>query len=262
MNAPKVSIITANYNCEKFIGQTIDSVINQKFRDWEFIIADDGSTDKSISIIQEKFKGLENVKLIKIKNNSGPANARNEALKEAQGKFISFIDSDDLWKAEFLQEMIHFMEKNKIAFAFSSYYRISEKGDKIDQYIVPEKVSYHSILKSCPICPLTAIYDTSITGKIPMPEIPLREDYGLFINLLNKTKFAYAVKKPLAFYRIREGSVSSNKFRIAKKQWEVYRKYERLSLIKSLYYFSNYIILSAFKYGRVFLHSYKLKQKS
>ena len=79
MNKPKVSIITANYNCEKFIGQTIDSVINQKFRDWEFIIADDGSTDKSISIIQEKFKGLENVKLIKIKNNSGPAHARNEA---------------------------------------------------------------------------------------------------------------------------------------------------------------------------------------
>ena len=111
--------------------------------------------------------------------------------------------------------MIHFMEKNKIAFAFSSYYRISEKEDKIDQYIVPEKVSYR-ILKSCPICPLTAIYDTSITGKIPMPEIPLREDYGLFINLLKKTKFAYAVKKPLAFYRIREGSVSSNKFKLPK----------------------------------------------
>jgi teichuronic acid biosynthesis glycosyltransferase TuaG len=252
MNKPKVSIITANFNCEKFIGETIDSVLNQKFRDWEYIIADDGSTDKSISIIEDKFKGLENVKLLKIKNNSGPANARNEALKEAQGKFISFIDSDDIWEPEFLKDMITFMQEKQISFAYSSYYRISENGQKLDQYKVPNKVSYFDILKSCPICPLTAIYDSSRLGKIPMPNIPKREDYGLFISLLKKTKFAYSLQTPLAHYRVREGSVSSNKISIAKKQWDVYRKYEKLSLLKSLYYFVNYVLLSVLKYKGIF----------
>lgn len=252
MNTPKVSIITANYNCENFVGQTIDSVLNQKFRDWEYIIADDGSTDNSIAIIEQKFKELQNVKLIKLKSNSGPAYARNQALNLAQGRYISFIDSDDLWKDNFLQEMIDFMENKEIVFAYSSYYRISENGQKIDQYNVPKKVSYNSILKSCPICPLTAIYDSSSIGKMPIPEIPKREDYGLFIDIIKKTKYAYALQKPLAYYRIREGSVSSNKISIAKKQWDVYRKYEKLSFLKSLYYFVNYVQLSFVKYKGIF----------
>lgn len=261
MNAPKVSIITANFNCDKFIGETIDSVLNQKFRDWEYIIADDGSTDNSIAIIKEKFKGLQNVKLIKLKSNSGPAYARNQALNEATGRYISFIDSDDFWEPEFLEEMITFIQKKQITFAYSSYYRITEKGQKLDQYSVPDKVNYHDILKSCPICPLTAIYDTSILGKVQIPDIPKREDYGLFIALLKKTKFAYALQKPLAHYRVREGSVSSNKLSIAKKQWDVYRKYEKISFLKSVYYLTHYIFLSLLKYRGIFFFNFNRLQK-
>jgi teichuronic acid biosynthesis glycosyltransferase TuaG len=262
MNAPKVSIITANYNCENFVGQTIDSVLNQKFKDWEYIIADDVSTDNSISIIEQKFKGLQNVKLLKLKSNSGPAYARNQALNQAQGRYISFIDSDDLWEPEFLENMITFIEEKQITFAYSSYYRIAENGEKLDQFTVPDKVSYHDILKSCPICPLTAIYDSSIVGKLPMPDIPKREDYGLFIALLKKTKFAYALQKPLAYYRVREGSVSSNKISIARKQWDVYRKYEKLSFLKSLYYIVNYILLSIVKYKGIFFLKFNKAQKN
>tara|TARA_B100000941_G_C28434634_1_gene516234 strand:+ start:178 stop:966 length:789 start_codon:yes stop_codon:yes gene_type:complete len=261
MNSPKVSVITANYNCENFLGQTIDSVLNQKFKDWEYIIADDGSTDNSIAIIEQKFKGLQNVKLLKLKSNSGPAYARNHALKKAQGRYISFIDSDDLWEPEFLEKMIAFMEEKQITFAYSSYCRITEDGQKLDQYTVPDKVNYHDILKSCPICPLTTIYDTSILGKVLMPDIPKREDYGLFIALLKKTKFAYALQKPLAHYRVREGSVSSNKIFIAKKQWDVYRRYEKLSFLKSVYYFTHYIFFSFLKYKGIFFFKLNMAQK-
>jgi teichuronic acid biosynthesis glycosyltransferase TuaG len=261
MNASKVSIITANYNCENFVGQTIDSVLNQKFKDWEYIIADDGSTDNSITIIEQKFKGLQNVKLIKLKSNSGPAYARNQALNEATGRYISFIDSDDLWEPEFLEDMITFIEEKQISFAYSSYYRISENGQKLDQYKVPKKVSYFDILKSCPICPLTAIYDTSILGKVQIPDIPKREDYGLFIALLKKTKFAYALQKPLAHYRVREGSVSSNKISIAKKQWKVYRRYEKISFLKSVYYFVHYMFLSFLKYRGISFSTFNRVQK-
>ena len=261
MNVPKVSIITANYNCENFVGQTIDSVLNQKFKDWEYIIADDGSTDNSISIIEKKFKGLQNVKLLKLKSNRGPAYARNQALNQAQGRYLSFIDSDDLWEPEFLDNMITFIEEKQITFAYSSYYRIAENGEKLDQYSVPDKVSYHDILKSCPICPLTAIYDSSIVGKLPVPDIPKREDYGLFISLLKKTKFAYALQKPMAHYRVREGSVSSNKISIARKQWDVYRRYEKISFLKSVYYFTHYMFLSFLKYKRIFFFNFNRGQK-
>lgn len=146
--------------------------------------------------------------------------------------------------------MITFIEEKQITFAYSSY-RITEDGQKLDQYTVPDKVNYHDILKSCPICPLTTIYDTSILGKVQIPDIPKREDYGLFIALLKKTKYAYGFQQPLAYYRIRKNSLSRNKWRIALKQWAVYRKYEKLPLIQSLYFFMFYLARGILKYRNI-----------
>ena len=231
-----VSIITPCYNSSLYIEETIRSVQNQTYQNWELLITDDGSTDNSISIIKGIIKKNERVKLFKI-DNSGPAVARNNSIKKANGQYLAFLDSDDLWFSEFLSTSISKLKESE-GFVFASYKRCNEitLEEEYKDFIVPEKVTYFDILKTNSISCLTAFIDIERLGKELMPEVIYRQDMGLWLKYLKKIKFAYGIKKPLAIYRIRKKSHSRNKKKLLKPQWYFYREVEGISFVGSLYY--------------------------
>ncbi|WP_435415271.1 glycosyltransferase family 2 protein [Polaribacter aestuariivivens] len=231
-----VSIITPSYNSEAFIEQTIKSVLNQSYSNWEMLITDDGSKDASIKVIEKFSKNDDRIKLFK-QINSGPAKARNNSIKNAKGQYLAFLDSDDLWFPEFLETSLKHV-KNSEGFVFSSYKRCDENTleEKYKDFIVPEKVNYIDILKTNSISCLTAFIDIKKLGKEFMPDIMFRQDMGLWLKYLNKINFARGIKKPLAIYRIRSNSHSRNKKKLLKPQWYFYRQVEGLSFLSSIYF--------------------------
>jgi len=245
-----VSIITPSYNSEKFISQTIESVLAQIYQNWEMIIVDDCSPDNSNQIIEKFIKTDRRIKLIKLENNSGPAVARNTAIKEAKGRYIAFLDADDLWLPNKLEKQINFMNKNNLSFTYSAYTLVDEEDNDLGVFIPREELSYEDILKTNDIGCLTAIYDTEKLGKVYMPNVLKRQDYGLWLRILKKIEKTKGILEPLAIYRVRKNSVSSNKLKAAKHQWKIYRKVEKLSIFKSSYYFLHYAYNGLFKYKK------------
>lgn len=242
-----VSIITPTYNSSEFIEETIYSVLNQTYENWELILVDDCSSDNTIKLISNFAEKDKRILILKNEKNEGAAISRNKAIKIAKGRFIAFLDSDDLWFPSKLEKQVEFSIINKFALTYSAYQKISEDGSLLGIISVPKKVSYKSILKTCSIGCLTAMYDTSILGKIYMPNIRKRQDYGLWLKILKKIDFAHGMNEILAQYRVRKNSISSNKLKAAKYQWKVYREVENLSLLSSIYYFINYFIYGTLK---------------
>lgn len=244
-----VSIITPSYNSLDFVSMTIDSVLNQTYQNWEMIIVDDVSSDNSCETIEAYSKKDSRIKLIRLEINSGPAIARNRALKEAKGRYMAFLDSDDLWHPDKLSKQISFMKEKGIALSYTGYYRIEEESEEtIDQIPVPNKVDYSELLKQNIIGCLTAMYDTQKLGKVYMPTILKRQDFALWLNILKKIPYAYGIDEPLAYYRVRKTSVSSNKLIASKYNWKLYREIEKLPLYKAIYYFGWYTYKSILKY--------------
>lgn len=243
-----VSIITPSYKSESFISKTIESVLSQSYKNWEMIIVDDVSPDSSNDIIEEYCKKDSRIKLIRLEKNSGPAVARNRAIEKAEGRYIAFLDSDDLWKPNKLETQINYMNTNKLAFTYSSYDLIDEEDNRLGHFITKEKISYYSLLKTCDVGCLTAIYDIEQIGKVYMPNILKRQDYGLWLEILKKIGYTHGMTECLATYRIRKNSVSSNKFKAIYYVWKIYREVEQLSLLKSSYYMFYYIYNRINKY--------------
>jgi glycosyltransferase involved in cell wall biosynthesis len=237
-----ISIVTPIYNSEQFIAETIQSVIKQSFSDWELIVVDDCSDDDSVQVVKFFAENDSRIKLIQLSENSGAAVARNVAIGAAKGRYISFLDSDDLWLPDKLDTQLKFMQDNEVAFSYSSYEKINEDGQSIGSMGVPEKVNYDQILKCCVIGCLTAMYDVDELGKVYMPLIRKRQDLGLWLRILKKVDYAYGIQQPLAQYRLRSGSISSKKSSAATYTWRLYREVENLSLFKSSYYFSHYAV--------------------
>jgi glycosyltransferase involved in cell wall biosynthesis len=246
-----VSIITPVYNAEKFIAETIASVRNQTFQNWELILVDDCSSDNSLGIIQAFASEDSRIKAIQLKKNAGPAVSRNTAIRIAKGRYLAFLDADDIWFDYHLKDSLAFMEANCYNFVFASYKRSNEKLDFIySDFHVPLKVSYTDILKSNSISCLTAVIDTSQLGKKEMPLIRKRQDMGLWLKYLKTTKYAYGIKNTHAIYRIRENSLSRNKKSLIKYQWEFYRNVEHLSIFHSLYFMFCWMYFGYIKYKK------------
>jgi len=243
-----VSIITPSYNSEKFIAKTIESVMTQTYENWEMIIVDDCSQDNSNEIIENYMQQDKRIKLIKLDKNSGPAIARNTAIKQAKGRYIAFLDADDLWLPEKLEKQINFMNYNDLAFTYSAYKIIDESDNDLGWFVPPATATYDSLLKTNYIGCLTAIYDSQKLGKIYMPKILKRQDYALWLKILKQIKQTKGITEPLAVYRIRQNSVSSNKIKAAKYNWIIYREFEKLGFFKSVYYFIHYIYNGLKKY--------------
>lgn len=237
-----VSIITPSYNSSKFISKTIESVLSQTYQNWEMIIVDDVSSDNSNEIIESYIQKDSRIKLIKLEQNSGAAIARNRAIEEAKGRYIAFLDADDIWKDKKLEKQIEFMQRNDYAFTYTAYEKVDEHGKVFGKIGVPSKVSYNQLLKTCVIGCLTAVYDTEKLGKVYMPLIRKRQDFGLWLKILKKIDFAYGINESLAFYTVRDDSISANKKSAAQFTWKLYRDIEKLNLIKASYYFSHYAI--------------------
>lgn len=242
-----VSIVTPLHNGEKYIVQTIESVLSQTYPYWELIIVDDCSNDSGVKIVNEYILNDARIKLIENETNKGPALTRNSGINAAVGHFIAFLDSDDLWTPDKLSVQISFMLKNDYKFSFSFYNQITEDGSFIKAVDnLPLKVNYLSSIKSNKIGCLTAIYNVDYFGKVYMENIAKRQDYTLWLQLLKRVDYAYCVPKILADYRIRKNSVSSNKFKLIKYHWHIYRNIEKHSFVKSFYFISNYVLVRIF----------------
>lgn len=237
MEKDLVSIITPSYKSEKFISETIESVLAQTYTNWEMIIVDDVSPDNSNTVIEKYSKNDHRIKLIKLEQNSGPAIARNRAIQEAKGRYIAFLDADDLWKPEKLEKQLRFMQEKDCALSYSSYETMTEQGSPFNKFILPPlKISYKDLLKSNNIGCLTAVYDTKKVGKVFMPLINKRQDYGLWLKILRQVDFAYGIDESLAVYRIMSNSVSSNKLKLLKYHYKLFTECENISSISALYY--------------------------
>lgn len=237
-----VSIITPLYNCSDFLDKTIQSVLSQTYKNWEMILVDDFSTDSSLAIAQSYAAQDDRIKVIRLKENSGAAVARNTAIEAATGRFIAFLDSDDLWLPKKLEKQIYFMLEKNIAFSYTAYFSIDEYDAIQEKMGVPEKIQYKELLKTCVIGCLTVIYDAEKIGKYHMPTSTKREDFATWLNILKKIDFAYGLPEPLAKYRIYDKQSSAKKVKMAKENWLLYRNIEKLDLFQACYYFTHYAI--------------------
>jgi len=240
------------YNAEKYLALAIESVLQQTYTDWELLLLDDGSTDNSLSIAQSYAQKDSRIKLIN-QPNAGSATARNNALRNAQGQYICFLDADDLWDAVFLEKQINFLKEKNAALVFSSYRRIDEQGEqKLEPFIVPESVTYKALLKTCSISCLTALYDREQVGEQYFKDElkSLRDDFVFWLQALKKIKIAYGNIEILASYRVFANSTTGNKKKVIKPQFMVYYKVEKLGLIKSLYYLAHWAVNGFFKYRK------------
>lgn len=236
-----VSIITPMYNSQKFIGITIESAINQTYKDWEMIIVDDCSTDNSLDIVKTYAQNDERIKYIRNDSNKGVSSARNTALKMAKGKYISFLDSDDIWSEDKLQKQVEFMQKNNCTISFTAYELINENNEKLNKIInVPESVDYQNLLKGNILGCLTVMIDrTKLDFEIKMSGVR-HEDYVLWLSILKDGHVAYGLNEVLAEYRKSNTSLSGNKIKSAMWTWNIYRNIEKIPLHKCIYYFVNY----------------------
>ena len=245
----KVSIIVPMYNAEKFIGKTIESVLAQTYQNWEMLIMNDVSTDNSLAIVSVYAKKDERIKIVNTEKNVGVVKGRNFLIDLASGKYIAFLDADDYWHNEKLEKQIKFMKEKNASISCTEYMRVRENGEKINDVIIKEEISYNDMLKNNYLGCLTVIYDAKKIGKRYFKELEKNEDYVLWLEIVKDVNTIYGLKENLAYYRVLDNSRSSNKVKTAKVRWEIYRKIEKLSLLKSLYYFLHYAIRAVLKNG-------------
>ena len=235
-----VSVITAAYNAEGFIAETIASVQAQSLTDWEMLIADDASGDRTAEIVSAIAAQDPRIRLIPLERNGGVARARNAALAQARGRYIAFLDSDDLWLPEKLERQIASMTEHDAAVSYTSFRRINEDGSDLGRLVrVPARLTYRQLLKNTAIATLTGMVDTAKTGPIRMTEAR-RDDYILWLSLLKRGFTAYGLQEDLARYRVVRGSLSSRPKRSAAWVWDVYRKIEKLGLLHSAWCMAHY----------------------
>ena len=251
MDHPKVSIITPCYNAEKYIAETIQSVLDQTFTDWELLITDDHSSDHSVSLIKQYAD--PRIRLFSTPENAGAGAARNVSLENAKGQYIAFIDSDDVWESNYLEEMIGFLESKNEALVYCNYARCDENLKPVlEDFKADIPVTFNNILKTCRLFVSASIYDSSKSGVIYFPKGSKREDHVMWLNLLKKIPDGKPLAKTLVKYRMREGSVSRKKTDIMKDQYLVYRDYMGFSFLKSWYYTANWAFNGFLKYSKRF----------
>jgi teichuronic acid biosynthesis glycosyltransferase TuaG len=244
-----VSIITPTYNSSQFIEHTINSILQQTYSDWELIITDDCSRDNTYKIINDFAKTDKRIKIFRLDQNSGPAVARNNSLKNANGRYIAFCDSDDMWHPDKLEKQVKFLQDMDLPFTFSSYQKIDENGTLGSVIYAPSSVSYNELLKTCSIGCLTVIFDAAKIGKVYFPEAWKRqEDYGMWLIIFKKIGSAKGMYDVLAIYRERTNSVSSNKLKTARDHYRVLREVANIPHLKASYFFIFYVINGIKKY--------------
>ena len=243
-----VSIIMPSYNAARFIGESINSVLLQTYSNWELLIVDDCSKDNSVEVVR-KFANIDKrVVLFSLEKNVGAAAARNVAIEHAQGQYIAFLDSDDVWDEYKLEKQLAFMKQYSYVFTFSNYYVMEENGKKTENIVkVPSSLSYHQYLRNTIIGCLTVIIDRQQTGDFKMPLIKSSHDMALWLLIMKRGFKAYGLKDVLAGYRLVSTSNTAKKWKAAKDVWKVYREIEGLSVLYAAYCLCGYAIHAVLK---------------
>lgn len=245
-----VSIITPAYNCAETLQDTADSIKSQTYHNWEWLITDDCSDEAT----QEKLKQLqasdERIQVFFSSKNGGAAVARNNSIKQAKGDFIAFLDSDDMWERDKLAKQVAFME-NSIDFSFTAYEIVDEVNNPVGQQVDVNQsgsFSYKDMLcKQATLGCSTVILRKSAFNDISMPLLRTGQDYALWLKLLKTGTKAHVLAEPLTRYRIMPNSISRNKVKKAKRQWQIYRQVEELNLIYAAYCFYHYAVRAVFR---------------
>lgn len=241
MKQPLVSVIMPCYNMERFIADTIRSVIDQTFDDWELLVVDDTSTDGTVELIKYFCENESRINLSVNAEHGSIANTRNNCIKQAKGRYLAFLDADDIWHPDKLQRQIRFMQERQVGFSYTSYDLIDEEGKTLGKTInVAGNLNYKDYLRNTIIGCSTVMLDTEIVGQVTVPDFRTSEDTATWLDVLKKGYLAYAINEPLTSYRIRRKSASSNKLKAAADLWKVYRKHEKMSFFKTLCYFFSY----------------------
>ena len=236
-----VSVIMPAYNSSEYISESINSVLHQTYQNWELIIIDDHSTDNTVDIVKEYCSRDPRVKLVVSEANNGVAAARNIGLQVAKGKYIAFLDSDDLWLPDKLKIQLSFMEKNHVAFSFSSYERFdSENKEKRAIVKAPEIITANDVLTNTVIGCLTVMVNKELVGNFRMPLLNHMEDNATWYTILSRGFTAYGLPTILARYRLHGKSLTQNKMKAAYNQWKVYRNYFLFNRIQSIQCFIKY----------------------
>lgn len=236
-----ISIIVPVYNVERFIEETMDCVLAQTYPRWELLLVEDRSSDGTAAVIEEyvRKKGEKRIRLIRQPENLGAARARNRGLKEAEGRYIAYLDADDLWVPEKLERELAFMTEKKAAFAFTGYEFVNESGRGTGKVVrVPETLNYKQALKNTTIFTTTVMFDTEKIEKslLEMPIIK-SEDTALWWKVLRNGYTAYGLDENLAKYRRSGRTLSSNKLEAMRRIWNLYRKAERMGILNSAWHF-------------------------
>lgn len=228
MDNKRVSVIMPTYNCGKYIAESIRSIQAQTLENWELWIVDDHSTDDTAEVVAP-FLEDSRIHYIYLQVNGGPAAARNDALRRAQGDYIAFLDSDDIWHSEKLERQLAFMRENECYFSCTGYRKISEDGCLLGTVILPHKTAgyWKTFFLSNPIGNSTVIYDRRYFGDRQVPLIRKRNDFALWLQMLRNGEKCYGLDDVLMDYRVRSQSVSANKLGLAKYHWELYHCIEK-----------------------------------
>ena len=243
-----VSVITPTYNCVDFIGETIESVQSQSYQHWEMIIVDDCSTDNTKELVSTYIQEDSRIKYFCLESNSGAAVARTKAMELANGEYMAFLDSDDLWPKDKLEKQLDFMRKHNVAFSCTAYEQVDENGKSLNRIIktVP-KANYNRVLLDCPIGNSTVMYNVEKMGKFEVPNIRKRNDDALWLQMLKKEEYIYGMESVLMKYRIRQNSISSNKFKVIKYHWILYRDIEHLSIARSIFHIVYWCVIKVLR---------------
>ncbi|MDE6192724.1 MAG: glycosyltransferase [Muribaculaceae bacterium] len=228
-----VSVITPSYKSAKFIGQTIESIQAQTYTNWELLITDDCSPDNSREVIQSYATKDPRIKLLILDKNSGAGVARNNSIKAAKGRYIAFCDSDDRWYPDKLEKQLQFMQDSNCTLSYTSYDVCDEVGNIIGYVECIKELNKSKIIRDNGIGCLTAIYDAEKLGKHYMPSMRKRQDWCLWIDIIKSGAVAKGFQEPLALYRDRANSISSNKVEMLKFNYEVYHTFLKKSPLLS-----------------------------
>jgi len=251
-----VSVIIPAHNAERYLEPTLHSALGQTYGALEVIVVNDASRDTTARVASRVAATDRRVKLVSFKSNVGAAQARNAGIELAAGRYIAFLDSDDLWAPEKTVRQIERLRATGAALAYTGYRTIDEQGRcRSAPMRVPERVTHAELLHTNVIPCSSAMYDTARLGKVYMPELAKRQDYGLWLRILKSTRMganaaAVGIDEPLLFYRVHSASLSANKLDAARYQWRVYRELEHMPLWHSAYCFAHYAVNGFLKHQR------------
>ncbi|MCL4105479.1 UNVERIFIED_CONTAM: hypothetical protein GTU68_055610 [Idotea baltica] len=211
-------------------------------------LVDDGSCDGTGDLVAQMATEDPRLRLIRLSGNQGAAVARNIAIRAAEGRYIAFLDADDMWLPGKLTRQLAFMQAREAAFSFTGYERMDGAGAGLGLIGVPDQVQRRDLMKTCVIGCLTVIYDRHMLGRVEMPLLRKRQDFGLWLRLLTKTPVAHGLNEVLARYRVASGSLSTRKAGVAGYNWRLYRQELGLTRPQAAYYFSHYAVRGALRY--------------